>query len=88
MKSDNDNYNLIAHELNKLAKKQIAYEKASRGVEDEETITVHFQVSQFMAHLGNSIESNTVDAFFKSNAFKREKGFKIEGNKVSCTKTM
>lgn len=32
---ENENFTLISHELNKLAKKQIAYEKASKGIEEE-----------------------------------------------------
>jgi len=41
------NYNLLTHELNKLANQQIALEKARRGIEDVETISVTLPITQF-----------------------------------------
>jgi hypothetical protein len=85
---ENENFTLISHELNKHAKKQIAYEKASKGIEEEVSITVRFNISQFMTSLGNQFDNNVIDAYFKSASFKQQQGFKIEGNQISCTKTM
>jgi len=44
---DNESYNLISHELNKLATKLIVLSKASKGIEEVEKMTVSFPISQF-----------------------------------------
>ena len=83
---ENENFSLLIHQLDKYCKHLILMKKMSMGVEDVETVTIDFPVSQWKHELGTAFDATTVDEFLKSNTFRKE--YKIENGSIKCTKTM
>jgi hypothetical protein len=59
--------------------------KASLGIEDVETVTVNFPITQFQTSIGNAFEPQTVEQYMASAEFKRQKGFKYDGKNITAT---
>ena len=70
--AENENFPLLKHELNRYCDKQIALQKMARGIEEVETITVEFPISQWKQDLGTTFDTTTIDQFLKSTSFKKE----------------
>ena len=84
--TENENFSLLIHQLGKFSERLILLKKMSMGVEDVETVTIDFPVSQWKHELGTAFDATTVDDFLKSNTFRKE--YKIEQGQIKCTKTM
>lgn len=65
---------------------QIATGKRNRGVEEVETVTVEVSIAQLKQELGTAFENGTIESYFKSSMFRKE--FKLDGDKIKCTRTM
>ena len=57
-----------------------------RGVDAVETVRVELGITQFKQHLGHSMDPQLVADYFKSSLFRKE--FRIENDKIKCSRTM